>query len=103
MRETLTTYILYNVTCIWSSSDADRSSFFDSFTSIKKSQYFTAFNYACNGYKRDFFFFAGTYAIWETYLMLIILDILFLDGYSILYIIKQQKLGIEYAKKSVVN
>ena len=50
-----------------------------------------------------FFFFAGTYAIWETYLMLIILDILFLDGYSILYIIKQQKLGIEYAKKSVVN
>ena len=53
--------------------------------------------------KEIFFFFAGTYAIWETYLMLIILDILFLDGYSILYIIKQQKLEIEYAKKSVVN
>ena len=36
--------------------------------------------------------------------MLIILDILFLDGYSIIvHIIKQQKLGIEYAKKSVVN
>ena len=53
--------------------------------------------------KEIFFFFAGTYAIWEIYLMLIILYILFLDGYSILYIIKQQKLGIEYAKKSVVN
>ena len=53
--------------------------------------------------KEIFFFFAATYAIWETYLMLIILDILFLDGYSILYIIKQQKLEIEYAKKSVVN
>ena len=53
--------------------------------------------------KEFFFSCAGTYAIWETYLMLIILDILFLDGYSILYIIKQQKLGIEYAKKSVVN
>ena len=34
--------------------------------------------------KEIFFFFAGTYAIWEAYLMLIILDILFLDGYSTL-------------------
>ena len=41
--------------------------------------------------KEIFFFFAGTYAIWETYLMLIILDILFLDGYSILYNYKTTK------------